>query len=72
MKIPKKSGTSVASPVVAGAVTLLLSTIEPERRSIINPAMVKQVLFLTVFYFLKLKNIGTNAWRATIGKYKHV
>ena len=27
------SGTSVASPVVAGAVTLLLSTIEPERRS---------------------------------------
>ena len=72
MKIPTNSGTSVASPVVAGAVTLLLSTIEPERRSIINPAMVKQVLFLTIFHFFETLNIGTNAWRATTGKYKHV
>ena len=38
------SGTSVASPVVAGVVTLLLSTIEKEKRDMINPAMVKQAL----------------------------
>ena len=38
------SGTSVASPVVAGAVTLLLSTIEPEKKHLVNPAMVKQAL----------------------------
>ena len=40
------SGTSVASPVVAGAVTLLASTIEDERRrwSILNPASMKQAL----------------------------
>jgi membrane-bound transcription factor site-1 protease len=39
------SGTSVASPVVAGAVTLLASTIpEPQRWEMINPASMKQVL----------------------------
>lgn len=37
------SGTSVASPVVAGAVTLLLSAVL-ERSHIINPASVKQAL----------------------------
>eukprot|EP01112_Ceratiomyxa_fruticulosa_P020600 TRINITY_DN7060_c0_g1_i1.p1 TRINITY_DN7060_c0_g1~~TRINITY_DN7060_c0_g1_i1.p1 ORF type:complete len:1132 (+),score=259.75 TRINITY_DN7060_c0_g1_i1:307-3702(+) len=39
------SGTSVASPVVAGAVTLLTSTIPKEERSnLINPASMKQIL----------------------------
>jgi membrane-bound transcription factor site-1 protease len=39
------SGTSVASPVVAGVVALLASTIEPEHRSkLINPASMKQIL----------------------------
>lgn len=39
------SGTSVASPVVAGAVTLLISSIpENKRPDIINPASIKQVL----------------------------
>lgn len=37
------SGTSVASPVVAGAVTLLLSAVL-ERSHVINPASVKQAL----------------------------
>ena len=38
-------GTSVASPVVAGAVTLLASSILPElRQCIMNPASLKQVL----------------------------
>lgn len=38
------SGTSVASPVVAGAVALLLSTVPPEKTQLINPASVKQAL----------------------------
>eukprot|EP01083_Nonionella_stella_P161538 529287_1 len=39
------SGTSVASPVVAGAVALLISSIPKENRSrLINPASIKQVL----------------------------
>lgn len=39
------SGTSVASPVVAGAVALLASAIpESKRASILNPASMKQVL----------------------------
>uniref|UniRef100_A0A6B2KXI5 Uncharacterized protein n=1 Tax=Arcella intermedia TaxID=1963864 RepID=A0A6B2KXI5_9EUKA len=39
------SGTSVGSPVVAGAVTLLASSIPPEKRkSLLNPATIKQVL----------------------------
>ncbi|KXZ49150.1 hypothetical protein GPECTOR_23g78 [Gonium pectorale] len=42
------SGTSVASPVVAGAVALLASTVlpsQPERRwSVLNPASMKQAL----------------------------
>jgi len=37
------SGTSVASPVVAGAVALLLSTVPEHRRELINPASMKQV-----------------------------
>ncbi|XP_025115476.1 membrane-bound transcription factor site-1 protease-like [Pomacea canaliculata] len=37
------SGTSVASPVVAGAVTLLLSAVL-ERSHVVNPASVKQAL----------------------------
>uniref|UniRef100_A0A8C2R2N0 Membrane-bound transcription factor site-1 protease n=1 Tax=Capra hircus TaxID=9925 RepID=A0A8C2R2N0_CAPHI len=36
------SGTSVASPVVAGAVTLLLSTVQ--KRELVNPASMKQAL----------------------------
>ncbi|XP_067576060.1 membrane-bound transcription factor site-1 protease isoform X2 [Pseudorca crassidens] len=36
------SGTSVASPVVAGAVTLLVSTVQ--RRELVNPASMKQAL----------------------------
>ncbi|XP_064414456.1 membrane-bound transcription factor site-1 protease [Latimeria chalumnae] len=36
------SGTSVASPVVAGAVTLLASTVH--RRELVNPASMKQAL----------------------------
>ncbi|XP_047170954.1 subtilisin-like protease SBT6.1 isoform X1 [Vigna umbellata] len=39
------SGTSVASPVVAGVVCLLVSVIpESERKSILNPASMKQAL----------------------------
>ena len=39
------SGTSVASPVVAGAVCLLASTVPEEKRDkILNPASMKQVL----------------------------
>ncbi|KNC50508.1 uncharacterized protein AMSG_00669 [Thecamonas trahens ATCC 50062] len=39
------SGTSVASPVVAGAVALLASTVPAEKRAaIINPASMKQAL----------------------------
>ena len=38
------SGTSVASPVVAGAVCLLASTVPFEKRSILNPASMKQAL----------------------------
>jgi len=38
------SGTSVASPVVAGAVCLLASTVPEEKRSILNPASMKQAL----------------------------
>lgn len=38
------SGTSVASPVVAGAVALLLSSLSDEQRESINPATVKQSL----------------------------
>jgi len=42
------SGTSVASPVVAGAVGLLASTIPSYRRKeIINPASMKQALIVT-------------------------
>ena len=35
------SGTSVSSPVVTGAVALLISAVEPHR---VNPASVKQAL----------------------------
>jgi membrane-bound transcription factor site-1 protease len=39
------SGTSVASPVVAGCVALLASTVPAERRwEILNPASMKQAL----------------------------
>lgn len=39
------TGTSVASPVVAGAAALLASTVEPaKRRNLVNPASMKQVL----------------------------
>lgn len=38
------SGTSVASPVVAGVVTLLYSTVPEDKRHLINPASMKQAL----------------------------
>ncbi len=38
------SGTSVASPVVAGVVTLLYSTVPEEKRHFVNPASMKQAL----------------------------
>ena len=39
------SGTSVASPVATGAITLLLSSIKHERKAkMINPATIKQVV----------------------------
>ncbi len=39
------SGTSVASPVVAGAVTLLASVLPPDdRRRLVNPASMKQAI----------------------------
>ncbi|XP_026479384.1 LOW QUALITY PROTEIN: membrane-bound transcription factor site-1 protease-like [Ctenocephalides felis] len=41
------SGTSVASPVVAGAVTLLASGFLKDNRDIINPATMKQALVLS-------------------------
>lgn len=37
------SGTSVASPVIAGAVALLYSTVPKDQQSKINPASMKQV-----------------------------
>lgn len=38
------SGTSVASPVVTGAIALLASSVpEYERKMVINPASIKQV-----------------------------
>lgn len=41
----KLSGTSVASPVVAGAIVLLASTVpEERRRAVVNPASVKRAL----------------------------
>jgi hypothetical protein len=41
------SGTSVASPVVAGAVCLLASTLPEEKRwSLLNPASMKQVIYV--------------------------
>merc|ERR1712100_971588 len=42
------SGTSVASPVIAGAVTLLVSSVPEEiRNNIVNPASIKQVIIET-------------------------
>ena len=38
------SGTSVASPVVAGAVCLIASTLPLDRRNVLNPASMKQAL----------------------------
>lgn len=39
------SGTSVSSPVVAGIVTLLASTLPEEQRwEVLNPASLKQIL----------------------------
>ncbi|GAM22251.1 hypothetical protein SAMD00019534_054260 [Acytostelium subglobosum LB1] len=38
------SGTSVSSPVVAGAIALLISTVDKDKRSFVNPASIKQVL----------------------------
>ncbi|EFA78031.1 membrane-bound transcription factor peptidase [Heterostelium album PN500] len=38
------SGTSVSSPVVAGAIALLMSSVPQDRRHLINPASIKQVL----------------------------
>ncbi len=40
----EQSGTSMASPVVAGAVALLISSVAARRAELINPASVKQVL----------------------------
>ena len=40
----QQSGTSMASPVVAGAVSLLLSAVPTEKRHTVNPSSVKQVL----------------------------
>ena len=38
------SGTSVAAPVVTGAVALLLSTVPEDRRQLVTSAVMKQVL----------------------------
>lgn len=44
-KCKRLSGTSVASPVVAGAIALLASIVPPSRRHrVINPASIKRVL----------------------------
>ena len=70
-------GTSVASPVVAGAVTLLLSGVL-HRGSIINPASMKQALMSSArrlpgtFYFvlsvmsckIYISRIVHNTWYA--------
>jgi subtilisin family serine protease len=42
----EQSGTSMASPVVAGAVALLISSVPASRRDYVNPASIKQVLWL--------------------------
>lgn len=38
------TGTSVASPVVTGAIALLLSTLDDSKKELVNPAMMKQAL----------------------------
>ncbi|CAF0772169.1 unnamed protein product [Brachionus calyciflorus] len=38
------SGTSVASPIVAGAIALLLSSLKKSERNLMNPGSVKQIL----------------------------
>ena len=44
-KCKKLSGTSVASPVISGAVAQLLSIVpQPRRSHLLNPGVVKQVL----------------------------
>lgn len=44
-KCKRLSGTSVASPVVAGAIALLTSIVPPSRRHrVVNPASIKRVL----------------------------
>ncbi|KAM3207787.1 hypothetical protein ACQJBY_062826 [Aegilops geniculata] len=58
------SGTSVASPVVAGAVCLLVSVIpEDKRKSILNPASMKQALVEGAS-----KLVGPNIYEQGAGK----
>lgn len=40
----EQSGTSMASPVVAGAVALIISSLSDDRRKLANPGSLKQVL----------------------------
>lgn len=58
------SGTSVASPVVAGVVCLLVSVIpEDKRKSILNPASMKQALVEGAS-----KLVGPNIYEQGAGK----
>eukprot|EP01129_Flabellula_baltica_P013902 TRINITY_DN6554_c0_g1_i1.p1 TRINITY_DN6554_c0_g1~~TRINITY_DN6554_c0_g1_i1.p1 ORF type:complete len:945 (+),score=173.31 TRINITY_DN6554_c0_g1_i1:1-2835(+) len=45
------SGTSVASPIVAGATALLLSSVPPEDREKVNPASMKQILMESSYLY---------------------
>jgi len=58
------SGTSVASPVVAGAVTLLYSAVL-DRASVINPASMKQALMVSA---RRLPDTGVNMFEQGHGK----
>eukprot|EP00698_Gefionella_okellyi_P012846 TRINITY_DN3490_c0_g2_i1.p1 TRINITY_DN3490_c0_g2~~TRINITY_DN3490_c0_g2_i1.p1 ORF type:complete len:722 (-),score=154.10 TRINITY_DN3490_c0_g2_i1:32-2197(-) len=58
------SGTSVASPVVAGAVTLLASSVPEETRwQVVNPASMKQVLVESA-----VRLFGPNVFEQGAGK----
>ena len=67
------SGTSVASPVVAGAVSLLLSTVPDNRTHLLNPASIKQVLLSSATRLEHVNMFEQGAGKLNlIGAYHHL